>query len=82
MRASFITFKRKCGGPRCRCVKGELHASPAVEQHTKGKTRLKTLPRDREAEVKHWIENWHRAQELLEGLSEIQWKKLEAKQKS
>lgn len=81
MRASLIVLKRRCGKARCRCLKGELHTSPAVEQHQKGKTRLKTLPREQQAEVKQWIENWYRAQELLESLSEVQWKKLEAKEK-
>lgn len=79
MRASLITLKRKCGKAHCRCLKGELHSSPAVEQSHKGRTRLKTLSRERQAEAKQWIENWHKAQELLESLSEVQWKKLEAK---
>jgi hypothetical protein len=79
MRASLITLKRKCGKARCRCLTGELHASPAVEQSRKGKTRLKTLSRERQEEVKQWIENWHKAQELLESLSELQWNKLETK---
>lgn len=80
MRATLITLKRKCGKPRCRCARGELHASPAVEQRRRGKTRLKTLPRERQEEVRQWIENWYKAQELLEELSDIQWKKLEARE--
>jgi len=81
MRATLITLKRKCGKPRCRCTKGELHVSPAVEQSRRGKTRLKTLSKDRQQEVKEWIENWHKVQGLLEELSEVQWSKLEAKEK-
>ena len=43
LRGSLITLKRKCGKPKCSCVNGEMHTTPALSYSVKGKTRILTL---------------------------------------
>ena len=81
LRASMITHKTKCGKPNCRCARGEKHRSTVVEQHRRGKTRMRTVSAEQEQKAQQWIENFREVQGLLEELSEIHWQKLYAKKK-
>ena len=81
LRASMITLETKCGKPNCRCARGEKHLSTVVEQHRRGKTRMRTVSAKQEQELEQWIQNFREVQGLLEELSEIHWQKLYAKKK-
>ena len=81
LRASLLTQKTGCGKPNCRCARGEKHLSTVVEQHNKGKTRMRTVRGKEVKEVEQWIENYREAKQLLEELSEAHWQKLEAKKR-
>lgn len=81
LRASLLTQKTGCGKPNCRCSRGEKHLSTVVEQHNKGKTRMRTVRGKEVKEVGQWIENYREARKLLEELSEAHWQKLEAKKR-
>ncbi len=79
LRGSLVSLKTRCGNPNCRCARGEKHVSTVVEQHNKGKTRMRTVPSEQLQEVKQWIENYKEAKGLMEVISEAHWRKLEAK---
>ena len=77
LRASMISHQTKCGKANCRCAQGEKHRSTVVEQHRRGKTRMRTVSAKQEQELEQWIQNFREVQGLLEELSEIHWQKLE-----
>ncbi|MGH8934185.1 MAG: DUF6788 family protein [Egibacteraceae bacterium] len=43
LRGSLITLRRKCGKPRCRCVQGAPHETPALSYSVGGRTKMLTL---------------------------------------
>lgn len=43
LRGSLITLRRKCGSDACRCLRKELHETPALSYSLKGATKMLTL---------------------------------------
>jgi hypothetical protein len=47
LRGSLITLRRKCGSRACRCLRNELHETPALSYSLRGSTKMLTLrPQD------------------------------------
>lgn len=73
LRGSLMERYMTCGNPNCKCAKGARHGpvwylSVTLDQsHRKGST----VPSDRVAQVRRWIENYHRVREHLEKISDI-----------
>lgn len=42
---SLFQMRRQCGNPRCKCARGELHASWYLSRHKEGKTKLTYIGR-------------------------------------
>jgi len=42
---SLFQMRRQCGNPRCKCARGELHASWYLSRHWEGKTKLTYIGR-------------------------------------
>ena len=79
---SLIEMERCCGRPNCRCVlKGEKHRSLYLSQSQKGGPRMKSIPRDTQAEVRQWAANYQKARGYLEALSQLSWQKIISKRK-
>lgn len=75
---SLIRMARRCGNPKCRCaLKDEKHESWCLGVSQKGRTRMKHIPRDQEARVQRWVQQYQRARELLETISTEAWKQLQ-----
>jgi hypothetical protein len=75
---SLIRMARRCGNPKCRCaLKDEKHESWCLGVSQKGRTRMKHIPRDQEARVRRWVQQYQRARELLEAISQEAWKQLQ-----
>lgn len=75
---SLIRMSRRCGNPKCRCaLKDEKHESWCLGVSQKGRTRMKHIPRDQEARVRRWVQQYQRARELLEAISTEAWKQLQ-----
>lgn len=45
MKGTVYELKRRCGKPRCRCARGELHRRMVVSASEGGKTRLRVVPK-------------------------------------
>ena len=45
IRATMINIETKCGKESCKCMRGEKHSSTVIEQSSKGKTRMRTVPK-------------------------------------
>lgn len=80
IRGSLLVRRRVCGKPRCRCTRGRLHESLYLAIHQDGRTRQLFVPKDWEARVRQWVEQYHHAQELLEEVSKMHWEKLRQRQ--
>lgn len=80
MRGSLLVRRRVCGKPNCRCAKGEGHESLYVVIKEKGRTRQLFVPKDWEARVRRWIEDHHRARQLMEEISRLYWDKVRKRQ--
>lgn len=74
---SLIHMARRCGNPRCRCAtKDQKHESWYLGQTQKRKTRMKHIPKDKEAVVRRWGNAYEKARLLLDRISEEAWKHL------
>lgn len=71
LRGSLITRYVKCGKPNCRCATGQGHPSLYLSSLHEGKTRLVYVPASWEPWVQERLANFHRAQDILEELTEI-----------
>ena len=80
IRGTLLVRKRKCGKPNCRCARGEGHESLFLVISENGRTRQLFVPKDWESRVRLWVEDYHRARELLEEVSRIHWDKVRKRQ--
>ena len=75
---SLIRMVRRCGNPKCRCaLKDEKHESWCLGVSQKGRTRMKHIPRDQETRVRRWVQQYQRARDLLETISQEAWNQLQ-----
>jgi hypothetical protein len=44
VQGSFYLLRRKCGNPRCRCARGQLHASWVITRSESGQHRIYPVP--------------------------------------
>lgn len=76
MRGTLLVRKRKCGKANCRCAQGEGHQSLFLVISQNGRPRQLFVPKDWESRVRLWVEDYHRARELMEEVSRIYWDKV------
>jgi hypothetical protein len=62
-----------CGNPACKCARGERHGPIWYLTVTlgPGRTTGGIIPEEKVAEVRGWIENYHKLKEHIEKISEI-----------
>lgn len=63
--------RRLCGKPNCKCVGGDKHEGLYLLVRHDGAVRQIYVPVDRRQLVQQWVENYHRARELMDELSDI-----------
>ncbi len=80
IRGTLLVRKRKCGKPNCRCARGEGHENLFLVISENGRARQFFVPKDWESRVRLWVEDYHRARELLEEISRIYWDKVRNRQ--
>jgi hypothetical protein len=74
---SLIRMSRKCGNPGCRCtLKGQKHSSWCLGVSIRGKTRMKHIPQALETDVRRWVQQYQRARQLIEEMSQQAWHRL------
>jgi len=76
LRGSLLVRRRVCGKPRCKCASGDKHESLYLVISEGGKSRQLFVPRDWEATVRQWVQDYHQAQEFMEELSRMFWEKV------
>lgn len=72
LHGSLIAMARRCGKPSCRCASDDQarHRSLCLGQTLGGKTTMVHIPADLEPLARGWVDNFLRADRLLEELSE------------
>jgi hypothetical protein len=70
---TLVSTSRKCGKENCACHhQGPKHSVLFVTWKESGKTVSLYIPRQLEAEVKQWTENYKKLKALLRQISEVQ----------
>jgi hypothetical protein len=80
LRGSLLVRRMKCGKANCRCAQGEGHESLFLVISENGRTRQLYVPKDWVSRVRLWVEDYHRARELMEEISRIYWDKVRQRQ--
>ena len=70
-----------CGKTNCRCARGELHKSLYLVQSQAGKLRQICVPKAWQQRVRQAVSDYHLMQELIEEVSELEWKRLQEKKR-
>lgn len=73
LRGSLVERYVTCGNPACKCAKGERHGPIWYLTVTlgRGRTTGGIIPNEKLAEVRSWIDNYHKLKDHLEKISEI-----------
>jgi len=73
LRGSLVERYVTCGNPACKCAQGERHGPIWYLTVTlgRGRTTGGIIPEEKVAEVRGWIENYHKVKDQLEKISEI-----------
>lgn len=76
MRGTLSERAAKCGKSGCHCARGELHQSLYLVQSHDGKPRQICVPQAWQERVRQAVSDYRRVQELIEKVSELEWKRL------
>ena len=76
LRGTLLSRRRICGKPSCKCAKGHLHQGLYLVLSEGGRTRQLYVPKEWEPTVRQWVQDYHRAQDLLEEVSRLHWDKV------
>lgn len=60
IKGNVYEMARKCGKPSCTCTRGQLHKSLVLSWSHQGKTRLRSIPAERLAELRRKSEEYLR----------------------
>lgn len=71
----------KCGKPNCRCAQGQLHQSLYLVQRQQGKLRQICVPKAWEKQVRQAVTSYQQMQQLIEEVSELEWKRLQERKR-
>jgi len=62
--------KMKCGNPRCKCARGELHTACYLSYRKQGKTHTIHIPKALTKKIEQYCGNWKKLKALLEKQTE------------
>lgn len=73
LRGSLVERYVTCGNPACKCARGERHGPMWYLTVTlgPGRTTGGIISEEKVAEVRNWIENYHKLKDHIEKISEI-----------
>jgi hypothetical protein len=60
VKGNVYEIARKCGKPSCACARGQLHKSMVLSWSHQGKTRLRSIPAEKLAELRRKSEEYLR----------------------
>jgi hypothetical protein len=69
IKGSLVVNRRKCGSPKCRCARGELHESLAITYKENGRSVLVHVPSHLEAAAERAIGDYRMLKRLVAAIS-------------
>ena len=60
VKGNVYEIARRCGTPNCRCTRGRLHRNMVLTWSEQGRSRMRSLPRGRVAELRQKSEEYLR----------------------
>jgi hypothetical protein len=77
MRGSIYELHTKCGKPSCRCAEGaELHSCMVISWTARGRKRLRSIPKEQQAELVALTQRYRRFRKARARLLEVHAKML------
>lgn len=76
IRGTLSVREKVCGKSTCKCMRGEKHVALYLTASKDGEQRQMFVPRSHEATVRKWLQQYRQAEDLLETLSDLHWKKV------
>jgi len=77
MRGSVYELHTKCGKPSCRCAEGaELHSCMVISWTARGRKRLRSIPKEQQAELVALTQRYRRFRKARARLLEVHAKML------
>jgi len=82
LRGTLSLRSGKCGKANCHCARGEqLHQSLYLVQKRQGKSRQMCIPKAWEKQVREAVARYQQMQQLIEEVSELEWKRLQERKR-
>jgi hypothetical protein len=81
LRGTLSARAGKCGKPTCHCTEGHLHHSLCLVQKQQGKLRQSHVPKACEKQVRQAVSCYQQMQQLIEEVSELEWKRLKERKR-
>lgn len=75
-RGSLIRYSRRCGSPKCKCAKGQLHQGWALSVSVEGKTQVVYISDELRRKVAAGVRRHEELSKLIERISKADTKKL------
>lgn len=69
-----------CGKTNCKCARGEKHVYLYVIASEHGKYRQRSVPKKLHNDIKTWVDNYRKLQELIEEISQLYWSQVEKRE--
>ena len=71
LKGSVVRLATTCGKPNCRCKRGQKHINLYLSTCIGGKTRIVYLSPTRKKDAAEWVENYHKAHEIINELAKV-----------
>jgi hypothetical protein len=79
IKGTLVYLRNTCGKSNCKCAKGEKHISLYIKQNLKRETKITLIPKSRWQDVKQMVDNYKKAIQLLNTVSDFEWRHLKDK---
>jgi hypothetical protein len=81
LHGTLVERHQVCGKPSCRCAEGEKHRALVLSVRRDRKLEQIYVPASLERTVRRWLEQAHRAQDLLREISRVHVEKIREEKK-
>jgi hypothetical protein len=82
LKGNIVIMKRVCGNKNCKCIKeNKKHISMYLAKKQNNTTKMIYIPKKLEEEVSAKVNAYHKIKELVDKISELNYKDLENKKK-
>jgi len=82
LKGNIVIMKRVCGNKNCRCIRqGKKHISMYIAKKQNNTTKMIYVPKKLEEEVALKVKAYHKIKDLVDKISEINYRQIDAAKK-